>query len=267
MSALFKLFGCPIYPYGLLLALACLIVTSGSIVRAKKYRIRADIIIALLALSGCVGSIGAKALYLMVSVPYEVMCEAVADSEWYQLLEESGQIFFGGALGGVLGFFLGIRVFRLKSQPCVRIVVPMVPLGHAIGRIGCLLAGCCYGKEYSGIGCITYRHAIGGAPVGISLFPVQAVEAAGNLLICLCLIWLDLLYKGRYLATIYVAMYSVLRFNLEYQRGDAIRGTAFGLSTSQWISLVILSCVVILWIARLYLKRRNGNYGTVKENQ
>ena len=138
----------------------------------------------------------------------------------------------------------------------VNAIVPCIPLGHAIGRVGCLFAGCCYGLPYNGIGAIHLN------PVGIThpVFPVQLLEAVLNLILSGCL----LLYSrkkpsGYSLLFLYLICYAVIRFLLEFLRGDQIRGLFIGLSTSQWISLLmLLSGSLLLFLAHTHKKMGNN---------
>jgi len=141
-------------------------------------------------------------------------------------LREAGFTFYGGLLSGALFYVLaGAR--RLSSAQIWRTlncaVIPLV-LGHAIGRVGCLLAGCCYGTF---IGESAVRH------------PTQLYEAAGLFVIVGLLSTRQLRGRGL-LVPLYLFAYAPLRFVLEFLRGDD-RGFWLILSTSQWISLAMLS--------------------------
>ena len=96
-----------------------------------------------------------------------------------------------------------------------------------------------------------YTNSLAPEANGVSRFPVQLVEAAANFLLAICMLWLfhkKKLKKGR-LILVYGLSYPVIRFILEFWRGDQIRGIFFGLSTSQWISLAVfaISAVIALW--------------------
>lgn len=122
----------------------------------------------------------------------------------------------------------------------IRILAPCTSLGHAFGRIGCSLAGCCYGKETSCRVFYRYTDSIV-APNGVNLFPVQGVESL--CLFCLTLILVRLYLKNHACRVhlVYIATYAVIRFVLEFFRGDAGRGGFLFLSTSQIISIVLLA--------------------------
>lgn len=166
----------------------------------------------------------------------------------------SGIVFYGGLIGGIFGALLGCKIAGCKLSTLESVVIPFIPLGHAIGRIGCIMAGCCHGMEYTGPLAIYYPNSVTGLSPEQGYFPVQGLEALLNVGVCLFLIWyerrkrrpMDLLFA-------YLGLYAVERFVLEYFRGDSIRGIYFGLSTSQWISVGLLAAAVVHF---LFLRRR-----------
>ena len=166
-------------------------------------------------------------------------------------------MFYGGLAGGFLFALLGIRVAKTEFSLVERSVVPFIPVGHAIGRVGCVMAGCCHGFEYDGFGAIYYPHSITGLSPDQGYFPVQLLEALINVGICLLLLWLDkrLKRKGDLLLS-YLGLYAISRFLLEMLRGDSIRGVWNGLSTSQYISIALLAVSVIALLWKRPLKKQ-----------
>ena len=162
-----------------------------------------------------------------------------------------GLVFYGGLFGAVGGIFLYCKIMKQPFGTVMKLTVPVLPLAHAVMRIGCFAGGCCYGIEHR-FG-IAFTNSLG-APNGIPLLPVQLFEAAVNLII-FAVLW-TFTRKDRewaLAAAMYGLMYSFSRFWLEFLRGDAIRGFAFGLSTSQIISiLVFLACLVYIYVTRMY---------------
>ena len=158
-----------------------------------------------------------------------------------------GSVFYGGLLGGMLSGFLYGRKKGLDLLFWSDLVAPVIPFFHFFGRIGCFLGGCCYGLPCS-LGFTYHYSPIPGAN-DVVRFPIQLVEAGFNLLLFFLLN--ALLNKGKCkgkLLSIYLGLYSVARFTLEFFRGDEIRGFLFGLSTSQWISLLIFGGVILYTI-------------------
>ena len=159
-------------------------------------------------------------------------------------LIRGGFVFYGGLAGGIAGVLFSRKIHRLPVSDLLSVSVPLLPLGHAFGRIGCALAGCCYGIAYSGLGSVTYTHSVT-APNGVALFPVQISEAL--CLFLLAALLLRLFFRRKpvgILVIVYLACYSAMRFLLEFLRGDAARGFWCGLSVSQWISCAILFSIL-----------------------
>lgn len=158
----------------------------------------------------------------------------------------SGFVFYGGLIGAVLACILYARQFHMDIRSYVALFIPAIPLFHFFGRIGCFLSGCCYGIELESPLAILY-HSSMATPVECYRFPVQLYEAAGNLLLFLSLAVMS--RKKAAMITLlmtYSLSYAMMRFVLEFFRGDEIRGI-YLLSTSQWISiaLILFSCWVL----------------------
>jgi phosphatidylglycerol:prolipoprotein diacylglycerol transferase len=172
-----------------------------------------------------------------------------ADPWHWARLFEAGYVFYGGVVGGILmGFLFVVR--REVTDPLAAgdYAAPGFALGIAIGRTGCLLAGCCYGHETGLPWAISFpsSHPTHGALV----HPVQLYDVGfGLVAFALTLV----LYKrrrfgGDLFAGLMVA-YAAWRFFSELFRGDGDRGVwALGLSTSQFVSLALLPTTVAVWI-------------------
>ncbi|MBR7122470.1 MAG: prolipoprotein diacylglyceryl transferase [Oscillospiraceae bacterium] len=151
-----------------------------------------------------------------------------------------GLVFYGALIGGIIGGILGIGVAKLDLCAAERIIIPYIPIGHAVGRVGCLLAGCCYGMECTGPIAVYYQHSVAGALPHQGYFPIQILEALLNICICFILLKVRKKAKQKYeLLSVYFMLYGLIRFFLEFLRGDVIRGIYYNISTSQWISLAL----------------------------
>lgn len=187
--------------------------------------------------------IGSKLLFVLVSwqdiMEYNLSIIAVI---------KGGFVFYGGLLGGILGLIIYAWEYKESFFGYADIYAAVLPLGHALGRVGCFFAGCCYGVEHVGVFSVIYTESAGMTPLGVPLLPIQLIES-----FCLLFLFavLMLIYRGNYkkkgfCAAAYVFLYGTLRFVLEFFRGDKERGVSF-LSTSQWISLVIV-CATAFFI-------------------
>lgn len=157
----------------------------------------------------------------------------------------NGMVFYGGLIGAMVAIIVYTRKTKLPVLEHMDLYVPIFPLFHTFGRIGCFLAGCCYGIE-SDFG-YAHTHSNG---VVVNRFPVQLLEAGLNFLLFLVIFicFIKGIRKGR-LLQIYLLVYPVIRFCDEFLRGDAIRGKFLIFSTSQWIS-IILFIITIIWLIR-----------------
>lgn len=215
------------------------------------------------SLFGMIGvGIGAKLLYIITIIPY--LIQNFNNLNWKTVIPQllqGGFVFYGGLIGGIIGVLIYAKTFKISFKTLLMILVPVIPIFHSIGRIACLFAGCCYGKEYHGFGHIVFRDTPY-APVNIPLFPTQIVESICNLIIFIIIFITYKKFKGTYKPiAIYAILYSAVRFILEFYRGDVERGILLGLATSQWISIILFICGVTLFIYSI-IKENNKKYTT-----
>lgn len=201
--------------------------------RAKKSGKDENSLIVIVTCAVVLGLIGAKLLYMFVTHGFVHSLRQLAAGN-LSLLAENGLVFYGGLIGGIAGAFLGAWIAREKISSYFDAAVPCIALGHAFGRLGCFFAGCCYGMPCEGPLCVSFPAA--GIPY--ATFPVQLLEMAINLGIFAFLSHYTGKANRRYnTLALYLVIYAVVRFILEFFRGDLIRGFSGGLSTSQWISI------------------------------
>lgn len=250
------IFGKVIGTYGLCMMLGVLAAGVLSICLGKKRGVLMEDILIVGAIAIGFALVCGGLLYVLVTYSLSEIWAMIKAGDFKFLT--SGIVFYGGLIGGILGALLGSKLAGCKLSHLEGAVVPFIPLGHGIGRIGCIMAGCCHGMEYTGPLAIYYPNSVTGLSPEQGYFPVQGLEALLNVGVCLFLIWyerrrrrpMDLLFA-------YLGLYAVERFVLEYFRGDSIRGIYFGLSTSQWISvgLLAVSAVHFLFLCRRMAKK------------
>ena len=180
---LFKIGKLSIPGYGFMIAIGFVAVIIVGEYRAKKKGLDSEAIIDLAIIAILTGFLGAKILYILISFRAFLESPGV-------FLKTSGFVVYGGIISGVLCCMLYCRIKKLKFLDYFDIVMPEVAIAQGFGRIGCFLAGCCYGKETGGNIFFEYNDSII-APNGIHLFPVQAVESLS--LFCLCIIYIRIL--------------------------------------------------------------------------
>lgn len=200
--------------------------------------------------------IGAKLFYIVVGIPDIVRrLQGGGADLWLYLrnMVSGGFVFYGGLLGAVFAVKMASRYFALDFCKVIAFLTPAMPLAHALGRVGCAVVGCCYGRETRMCIGISYTDSMY-APNGIRLFPVQILEALADLLIFGVLVFLLLKAADRYrsfgILEMYLVMYASVRFLLEFMRGDSARGHLGCFSTSQWISIIILLLIGIQKISK-----------------
>jgi phosphatidylglycerol:prolipoprotein diacylglycerol transferase len=194
--------------------------------------------------------VGAKLMLVIVDFDYFVG----QPGELLSLVRAAG-VFYGGLLAAFAVAVLLIRRYRLPLWKTTDVFAPGIALGHIVGRFGCLLAGCCYGRATDLPWGITFTDPAAaanvGTPLGIPLHPTQLYEAGAELAILVALLATE--RRGRPFAGrtfwSYMLLYAVSRFVIEFFRGDE-RGMLVGLSTSQAVS-VVLAPVAVVMLLRL----------------
>ena len=147
------------------------------------------------------------------------------------------------------GFWQAVCIALSKRQ-YFDLVMPSVALAQGFGRIGCLLAGCCYGRETNSIFSITFQNS-DFAPNHVALIPTQIYSSVLDFLHFGILLYIARhKKKDGQVAACYLIFYSIGRFVLEFFRGDLIRGSVGMLSTSQFISLFILVAGILILVIR-----------------
>lgn len=170
-----------------------------------------------------------------------------------------GSVFYGGLIGGLIAGGISVKVQKLPVDIATDCSAPAIALFHGFARIGCFLGGCCYGVEWEHG--ITFENSLVESANGVPRVPVQLYEAGFEFALFI-LLWLLLTrtakLRGRLLA-LYLLIYPVGRFTLEFWRGDDYRGFLFGLSTSQLISiLVFLGSAGFLTVKTLKLRKAHN---------
>ena len=236
------IFGKEVAAYGLMALLGCIAAMGFALWRCSKTGVRRDDELYLIAFGAIGALVGAKVLYQAahLSELWEYADVIFANPENFMLYLGSGFVFYGGLVGGVIGVIVYARFFGQNTVKLAETFVPGIPLFHFFGRIGCFMAGCCYGIPYDGPFSVTFKNAIG-APAGVALFPIQLVEAAANMVTFAVLLIFERKAR-RPLPSfgLYLMIYGAERFVFEFFRGDLERGIFLGISTSQWISLVLV---------------------------
>ena len=221
-----------IHGYGLMIGIGIIVALLTGDFRAKKKGLDGDFIYGLTIATVIFGFLAARILFIITN--------------WQDFLKNpmnyvtgNGFVVFGGIIGGIITIWAYCKIKKVSFLSYLDLMVPSVAFAQGFGRIGCFLAGCCYGKETDSIIGITFTNS-GFAPNNVKLLPSQLIMSAGDFIIGAILI----LYakkdrsKGK-TSALYLMLYSVGRFFVEFTRNDN-RGTVGVLSTSQFIGIFIL---------------------------
>ncbi len=249
---LFEVWGFPVHTYGVLLAAAYLVGVQFAVRRAARVGLEPARVLDLGIAVIFAAIVGAKLLLLAVE------WRRVADDPRQILaILRAGGVFYGGLLLAVPVAIWYVRRHGLPTWRVGDLAAPGIALAHAVGRLGCLMAGCCYGRPADLPWAVRFTSAYAadtvGVPLDVPLHPTQLYEAGAELLIFVFVLATEgrgRAYPGRTFWT-YVLLYATARFVIEFFRGDP-RGTVGPWSTSQLVSmgLVPSALVMLAWLGR-----------------
>lgn len=264
MFPTFELFGLTVGTYGLCSAVGFLAMLLCVALLARRRGLVPDeeVVVALVCAGGA--AVGAVLLYGLTNLPLLVQIAGGYIDGLYGSLGElvadvaqcfGGFVFYGGLIGALVACCLYSRWRGYAVLEQLDLFAVAVPLFHVFGRVGCFMAGCCYGIEADWG--FTFENSLVASANGVARVPIQLFEAAGNLLIFVAMFALFTkgALRGRLIA-VYGIAYGTLRFVDEFWRGDAYRGLWGPFSTSQWISLVLIAGSVVLLVVRRRRARR-----------
>jgi len=209
-----------IHTYGFMLAMGVALGLLFMYVQSKKYGLQAPVMLDMAFYTIIISLIGAKLILFLGNISYYLR----RPSELFSLAR-SGGVFQGGLAFGIIFALWYFRKHRIPTWKAADVIVPALALGHGFGRIGCFTAGCCYGRECSLPWGVTfqseYASSLTGIPLDRVLHPTQLYESALNFLnfIVLFLILKKKKFDGQ-VFSLYIINYSIIRFFVEYFRGD-----------------------------------------------
>lgn len=247
-----KIFGKTFSSYMIMSFLGLVAVMIYTCIQARRKKVNGDdaIYFVVFSMGGLV--IGAMLLYQLVELKntIELLPYLFKDIKYFVAHWHVGLVFYGGLYGALVGGMCYARFYKQDSREMFMQMTPAIPLFHIFGRIGCFLSGCCHGMESAKYG-IAFTDAPG-AINGVPYLPVPLYEAAGELVIFAILLILGYRKEKQYFRPlgIYMVIYGIMRFVLEFFRGDEIRGIFGFFSTSQWISLVTIPLGIYMLVCK-----------------
>ena len=240
--------------YGVLVSLGVLVGLWVSVRNSRKQGINPDDAWNLGILVVLCGVVGAKILYII----NDWSTYAAHPNEIFSLSTlQAGGVFSGGLIGALAAAAWYIRRHNMPPLATCDAFAPGLALGHAIGRVGCFAAGCCYGKPTHHFWGVTFTnpvaHAIVGTPLNEALEPTQLFESAVELANFFILTWMfnRKKFDGQVFGA-YLILYGVARYFLEFIRDDPGRGSVFGgmMTGTQLISIFLVITGGLIWWLR-----------------
>lgn len=272
----FTIFGHPIHSYGLSIALGFLAGTGMLVLKRKHADMKTDQIFDLAMLALIAGIVGARIFYV-------IQFWHQFSGDFFKIFKiwEGGLVFYGGLIMSFLTVCTYAFVKKKSIGAIIDITAPAITVGHAFGRIGCFLEGCCFGGKApaDAFAKVVYplKSAAGARypdyvnQCSLPVYPVQLFEADANFIFCAFILML-FKFTGRkkgMIAGIYLIVYAFIRFTLEFFRGDHT-DSIMGLTPSQFIAFAVtLPLGVGIVIASIIFQNKNlpietENEGNVK---
>jgi phosphatidylglycerol:prolipoprotein diacylglycerol transferase len=239
---LFKFGNVSLYTYGLFVALGFL--TALGLARREATRLGVNPVHVLdMGFYMLIAAVvGARLFFLAVNP------EVISESPWavFQIWR-GGLVFYGGFIAALITAIVYVRKIKVPFFQVADIFAPGLAAGHAVGRVGCFFAGCCYGKTCDLPWAVVFKDPLSLAPLGVHLHPTQLYSVVANLLV-FAVLWI-LRKRTRYTGQLfwfYVLFYGLVRAFLELFRDDP-RGTIFAnVSVSQGIGLVLAASAAVM---------------------
>jgi len=240
-----------IHGYGLMIGLGVMAALLLGDYRAKKFGLNGDHIYGMTFSAVILGFVAARILFII--------------TEWENFLQNpmqylagAGFVVYGGIIGGFLTIYGFCKIKKIDMLSYLDLMIPSVALAQGFGRIGCFLAGCCYGRETDSCLGVVFTNS-DFAPNGVKVLPTQLFMAGGDLLLMTVLLWYASKkpMRGR-TSMLYLMLYSIGRFVIEFFRNDD-RGTVGVLSTSQFIAIFTLLAGILGFYVIMPKLNQKGN--------
>lgn len=229
---------------------------------ARRAGLDRELVLNLGIYSAIAGILGAKVMLVLLDLDYYL----ARPGEIFSLSTlQAGGIFYGGLIAALLVAAWYVRRKRLPGWQAADAYAPAIALGHAIGRLGCFAAGCCWGVETQLPWAVTFTnptaHELFGTPLGRPLHPTQLYEALAEAVIFV------VLYR-RYLRPhapgailgLYLLLYSGARFFIEFVRAhDELNPSVGPFYIEQWIALALAATGLWLLLRTRVGEARGGS--------
>jgi phosphatidylglycerol---prolipoprotein diacylglyceryl transferase len=245
----------PIYGFGIMLVMAFIFAPWLAWWRARREGLDGDAILDMGFWIFVAGLIGARALYCYEYWGRDIHNLMEAFQYW-----KGGIVYYGGVVGGAVGFFAYRRFYPFPIRPYIDVIAPSIALGTFFGRLGCFLNGCCYGDQCQLPWAVSFPaesaawwHQVKagllseGASHSLRVHPTQLYSALDSLvLLVLLTAYYPLRRRDGEVMGVLVLTYPITRFLIEHLRND--EGAFFaGMTISQNISILIFVGGLVYW--------------------
>ncbi len=253
-----------VHSYGTMIAIGIILAVIIALLRAKKVGLDANETINCAIIVVIFGFVGAKILYVLEN--FRQFLETPL-----AVIGSSGFVVYGGIVIGLFCMFAWCRWIRKVSfLRYTDLVFPSVALGQAFGRLGCFLAGCCYGKETTAWWGVVFPEG-SFAPAGVPLIPTQLISAIGDFVIFLVLFYYGkkAVKKVGDVTALYLLLYGIGRFFVEFLRQNT-QGGIGPLTTAQCFSVVFWALSICLFILNRkapYSQNYSEIFASVRQEQ
>jgi phosphatidylglycerol:prolipoprotein diacylglycerol transferase len=235
---LFQIGPFTLYSYGFVVAAGFLLSAILVLADSKRFKLDRESVFDCLIAILIGGIVGGRLLFVFINLD-----TYLKDPLRVLMLNEGGMAFHGALVGAVLGSIIVCVKKNLPFWKTADVIAPYIALGHAVGRIGCLLNGCCYGKVTTG------PLALGVIFEGEIAMRVPTQIYSTIFLLALYVVLIELRDRRRfdgYVFSMYIILYSIFRFFIEFWRGDT-EIVLFNLTLAQIISIIMIFCGVVLY--------------------
>ncbi|MBQ3643324.1 MAG: prolipoprotein diacylglyceryl transferase [Candidatus Riflebacteria bacterium] len=249
----------PFYSYGILMGFSFLFGVWLFKYNSRKCKIARPPLLDLFLIISIFGVIGARINYILLFPQYY---HSFRD---YIALHEGGLVYYGGMIAAIIALFIYCKIKKYSFAMTADYMVPSLALGHAFGRIGCLINDCCYGVQTNFI----KIYQLKSDPEEVYRHPTQLYEIIYLFILATVFSlviksgWQEKNGKRGFLASFYVISYSILRFLNEYLRADARGGfyTALKLSPAQVTSIILGICGILYIIIKSISNKKTVDCG------
>jgi phosphatidylglycerol:prolipoprotein diacylglycerol transferase len=245
--------------YFVLLMLSALGAIICGIYKAKAYGLKSYRAVDIGFIGFVGGLVGGRLAHVLIEAPGYYWESPIRVFYFWQ----GGFVLYGGLIGGSLSGVLAIKLLKEPVIQWLDALAVAVLVGVAIGRMGCLAGGCCYGLPTDSFIGMTFNHPLAAAPLHQSVYPTQLMEAAFCGLVALIL-WFAFRKPPKWGGSAFAIAaisYAVFRFLIEFIRGDAERGVyASGMITTSQIISIIVVIAAFIFIGWTRSSKRGGEH-------